>query len=197
MEITLKNVRLSFPETALGAAKDYDDNKNYRHSATFIVEPGSENDKIIEAAILEEATKAFGKKAQTMIDNLRPQTNKFCYQKGDLKDFEGYAGNMYISAHRKQSDGNPLLLDNVKDPRTGKTRVLNGPDGKQVGGRIYGGCFVNAKISVYAQDGKNPGFRAGLVAIQFWKDGDSFGGARRADPEEFDSLDASEEEDLA
>lgn len=193
MELMLKNVRLAFAQSALGEAEDYQGNKNFRHSATFIVEPGSDNSKAIEAAIKTEAANVWNKKADAMLKSIQGNSNKYCYQSGDTKSYDGFEGMMYIGAHRKQKDGKPLLLDNVKDPETGKARKLNGSEG-----RIYAGCYVNAKISVYAQDGQNAGIRASLLGIQFNRDGDSFGGAGKAKDDDFDAIDAPEvEDDLA
>ena len=73
MELMLKNVRLAFCQSALGDAEDYEGNKNFRHSATFIVEPGSANDKLIQEAIKTEAATLWGKKADGMLDDMRGQ----------------------------------------------------------------------------------------------------------------------------
>lgn len=191
MELMLKNVRIAFCQSALGEAEDYQGNKNFRHSATFLVEPGSANDKAINEAIKAEAVNVFGKKADSMIESLKGNNMKYCYQKGDAKaDYEGFAGMMSLGSHRQGKDGKPLLLDNVKDPETGKAKVLKGDEG-----RIFAGCYVNAKVSIYAQAGTNSGFRCGLLGIQYAGPGDSFGGAGKAKEDEFDAIDAPEEAD--
>ena len=61
MKLKLKNVRLSFPD--LFEAKDFEagDGKA-RYSASFLVEPGSDNDKAIEAALVEATNGKFGEK---------------------------------------------------------------------------------------------------------------------------------------
>lgn len=190
MEVMLKNVRIAFCQTALGEPEDYQGNGVFRHSATFLVEPNSENDKAIREAIKKEAENVWLKKADTMLESLKGNSNKYCYQKGDTKDYDGFEGKMFIGAHRKKSDGRPLLLDSTKDPETGKAAKLTGSEG-----RIYAGCYVNAKISIYCQAGQNSGVRAGLLGIQFAGPGDSFGGAGRANEDDFDAVEA--EDDLA
>jgi hypothetical protein len=185
MDIMLKNVRIAFCQSALGAAEDYQGNGNFRHSATFIIEPGSANDKAIRDAIKAEAVTVFAKKADATLKSLEGNSNKYCYQPGDLKEYDGFQGNMYIGAHRGKKDGPPLLLDNDK-------QVLKGDEG-----RIYAGCYVNAKVSIYCQDGKNSGVRCGLKGIQFAKDGDAFSGAVRAKDDDFDDVSAESEDDLA
>lgn len=190
MEVMLKNVRIAFCQSALGEAEEYQGNGVFRHSATFLIEPKSENAKAIDAAIQREAENTWQKKASAMLESLRGNSNKYCYQKGDTKEYDGFEGMMYIGAHRKKTDGRPLLLDNTKDPATGKAAKLTGDEG-----RIYAGCYVNAKISIYCQAGQNAGVRASLLGIQFNGPGDSFGGAGRAKEDDFDAVDA--EDDLA
>ncbi len=197
MEIMLKNVRIAFIDT-LVKADDYKTNGVgngvFRHSATFIYAPGSEADKSVQAAILQEATNVWGKNAQSMLDDLKGNVQKYCVQKNkkDSKGeiYDGFEGQLSIGAHRQKKDGAPLLLHKNRDPATGKAQVLTGEEGV-----IYAGCYVNAKISIYAQSGKNSGIRAGLLAVQYAGEGDSFGGAGRAKADEFDSIDA--DDDLA
>jgi hypothetical protein len=191
MEVMLKNVRIAFCQSLLGDAEDYQGNGNFRHSATFLVEPGSENDKAIQAAIKAEAVNVWAKKADTTLEGLKGNSNKYCYQNGNTKpDYDSFPGNMFIGAHRKQTDGRPLLLDSVKDPATGKAAKLTGAEG-----RINAGCYVNAKLSIYCQSGQNSGVRCGLLGVQFAGAGDSFGGAGRAKEDDFDAVAA--EDDLA
>lgn len=189
MEVMLKNVRIAFCQSLLGDAEDYQGNGVFRHSATFLVVPGSENDKAINAAIKAEAANVWGKKADSTLEGLKGNSNKYCYQNGNTKpDYDGFPGNMTIGAHRKRADGRPLLLDSVKDPETGKAAKLTGAEG-----RIYAGCYVNAKISVYCQAGQNSGVRAGLLGVQFAGPGDSFGGAGRAKEDDFDAVEAEDD----
>jgi hypothetical protein len=196
MELMLKNVRIAFCQSALGEAEDYEGNKNFRHSATFIVEPGSANDKLIQEAIKTEATALWGKKAEGMLEDMRGSKTQWCYPK-NKKDksgevYEGFEGMFALGSHRKQKDGKPTLLDSIKDPATGKAAKLTGSEG-----RLYAGCYVNAKVSIYCQAGTNSGVRSSLLGIQFAGKGDSFGGAGVAKDDEFDALDAPEVDDLA
>jgi hypothetical protein len=192
MEVMLKNVRIAFCQTLLGEAEDYQGNGVFRHSATFLIEPGSANDKAVKDAIKTEAVNVWAKKADSMLESLKGNSNKYCYQNGNTKDYDGFEGKMFIGAHRKKADGRPMLLDSVKDPETGKAAKLTGAEG-----RIYAGCYVNAKISIYCQAGQNSGVRAGLLGVQFAGPGDSFGGAGRAKETDFDAIDAEETDDLA
>lgn len=182
--IKLSNVRLSFPD--LFAAVQYEGKGPFRYNASFLIEPGSENDKKIRAAIDEAMKEKFKGKAAAKLEEIASNSNKNCYVKGDLKDYEGYAGKMVLSSHRKQEAGRPTILD-------GQKRPLTPEDGKP-----YAGCYVNASVDIYAQDGQNWGIRCGLNGVQFARDGDSFSGARAASPDDFDTIDAPEgDDDLA
>jgi Protein of unknown function (DUF2815) len=191
--VQLKHVRIAFTDNLFEPAQ-YEGQGDFRHSATFIVEPGSANDKAIQAAINAEATALWGKKAEAFLEDMRTNKNKFSYIKNKKdKSGEVYEGfeNMYaLSAIRKQKDGAPLFLHNVKDPATGKAKRLSGSEGV-----IYAGCYVNAKVEMWAQGGTYSGMRCGLLGVQFDAPGDSFGGASRPTDEGFDSVEA--EDDLA
>lgn len=172
--VVLKNVRLSFP--VLWEPKEFKagDGKP-RYSATFLVEPGSANDKAIRAAVKTEADAKYGKKADVFLKSIENNSNKFCYLNGDLKEHDGYEGLFYLATHRQATSGAPAIVDRDKTPLD------------QNSGKPYGGCYVNASIDIYAQAGENPGIRAGLVAIQFYADGDAFTGSP-ATADDFDDL---------
>lgn len=174
MKIKLNNVRLSFPD--LWVAKDYKGDKKFRYSASFLIQPGSENDKRVQEAILAVANEKFGKRAPTVLEAVKGSKQQYCYLKGDLKEYEGYAGMLVLSAKRKQQDGRPLVIDQAKNP-------LQESDGKP-----YAGCYVNATVDVWAQDGTNTGIRCGLLGVQFHADGDAFSGGSVADPDDFEAL---------
>lgn len=176
-KVKLVDVRISFCQSIF-EAEQYQGKGPFRHSASFLIEPGSANDKAIRAAILAAAKEKWTKAgaAEKQIEAMKGNSNKFCYQNGDLKDYDGYQGMWYIGSHRKSQDGPPLVIDRNKAPLTAQS------------GKPYGGCYVNATIDIYAQDGENSGIRSGLLAIQFNRDGDSFGGAGKGKVDDFDDL---------
>lgn len=167
-------VRLSFPD--LFEPVQYEGKGAFRYNASFLVTPGGANDKAIQAAIIEAANETFGKKAAVMLDSIKGNSNKFCYVRGDLKEYDGYAGMLVLSGHRQQKAGRPLLIDGQKNP-------LTAADGKP-----YAGCYVNASLDIYAQDGTNSGIRCGLKGVQFAADGDAFSGSRVASADEFETV---------
>jgi hypothetical protein len=190
--VQLKHVRIAFIDELFEPGQ-YEGKGDFRHTATFIVEPGSANDKAIQAAIESEAKTAWGKNAASMLEDLRGDKKAFSYQKnkkdkaGDI--YDGFENMYALSGVRKQKDGAPLFLHNVKDPSTGKAQRLNGKEGI-----IFAGCYVNAK-EMWAQQGTYRGMRCGLLGVQFDAIGDNFGGASRATDDGFDAVDA--EDDLA
>lgn len=174
-KLKLRMARLSFPD--LFTAVQFDGEGEYRYGASFFIEKGSENDKAIEAAILEVATAEHktADKAKKFIESIRGNSNKFCYTDGDKKTYNGAEGHMVLSARRKQKDGRPGLF------RADKSVI------EEDNGELYSGCYVVAIVEVWCQDGKYPGVRCSLVGVQFLKDGDSFSGASRASADDFDT----------
>lgn len=191
--VQLKHVRIAFIDDLFEPGQ-YEGKGDFRHTATFIAEPGSANDKAIQAAINSEAATAWGKNAASMLEDLRGDKKAFSYQK-NKKDktgevYEGFEDRWALSAVRKAKDGAPLFLHNIKDPETGKAQRLTGKEGI-----IYAGCYVNAKVEMWAQVGTHRGMRCGLLGVQFDGAGDSFGGASRPTDDGFDAIEA--EDDLA
>lgn len=191
--VQLKNVRIAFIDELFEPGQ-YEGKGDFRHTATFIVEPGSANDKAIQAAIQAEAVTAWGKKADAMLEDLRGDKKAFSYQK-NKKDktgevYEGFEDRYALSGVRKQKDGSPVFLHKFLDPETKKPQRLTGKEGV-----IYAGCYVNAKVEMWAQVGTYRGMRCGLLGVQFSDHGDSFGGASRASDDGFDAVEA--DEDLA
>lgn len=180
-DVMLREVRLSFP--VFGEAEAFPGTTKKRFSAAHLVVPGSDNDKVIQAAILAEAQAAWPKTWQAMLESFRGNSQKYCYVKGDIKEYEGYAGMLVLSGHRYEENGPPLLLGPDIDDRTGKLRVLTGKEGK-----LYAGCYVNAKVQIYAQTKTYPGIRCGLITEQFARDGDAFSSGAKPTDDGFGSL---------
>lgn len=184
MKVVLKGVRLVFPD--LWEPKEFEtgDGKP-RYSATFLVEPGSANDKAIRDTIKAVAKEAHAAKADAVLKTMEGNSQKFFYLDGNAKDYDGFADMMYASSHRPANQGAPLVMDRDKQPLAATS------------GKPYSGCYVNASIDIYAQVGKNPGIRASLLGVQFFKDGDAFAGSR-ANPDDFEDLsEGADSEDFA
>lgn len=181
MKVKLINVRLSFPD--LFTARAFKQGDKPKFKATFLVPKDDAQIKTIENAIKEVAKAKWGAKADSVLKSIRGNPNKFCFQDGDTKDYDGYADMMALSAGNATR---PLVIDRDKSP-------LSEADGKP-----YAGCYVNASIEFFAYDNSGNGISASLKGVQFAKDGDAFAGGAPASPDEFDEIDAPEEaEDLA
>jgi hypothetical protein len=176
MKVMLKNVRLSFPDLFDAVEFKAGDGK-LRFNATFLIDPASADHKKIEEAIEAAAKEQFGVKYEKLLAGMRGNANKFCYLDGDMKDYDGYAGNFYLAAHSKIR---PTVIDADKTPLTAQ-------DGKP-----YSGCYVNASVDIWAQKGENSGVRASILGVQFFRDGEPFAGGTPADPDDFDDVSAED-----
>lgn len=182
----LNNVRLSHPHLFTPAQPMAGSQSGPKYDGSFIYDKGSENDKKAQAAFIAEAQKTFGPNYAAIVGAM--EKGKKCIRVGDQKLTKegtvspGYAGKMFLVAKNKVKpvviakrfyQGKPIVLD-----EQGNTYV----DGQQVNVGFpvkvpYGGCYVNAKVEVYAMN--KPGLQgvyATLLSVQFWDDGESFGG---------------------
>jgi hypothetical protein len=176
MKVKLNNVRLSFP--SLFEAKTVNGEGKPAFSAVFLLDPKDPQVKAVNAAIEAVAREKWGVKAEANLKALRA-ADKTCLHNGDLKsNYSGFEGMLYISARNALR---PLVIDVNKSP-------LAEEDGKP-----YAGCFVNASIELWVQD-NNYGKRinATLAGVQFYKDGESFGGGSIADADDFDDVTADD-----
>ncbi len=94
MKVILKNVRLSFPN--LFTPQSVNDSEA-KFNAVFLTEAGSENVKAIETAIEAVAKDKWADLTDTVLKELRA-ADKVCLHNGNEKDYEGYAGMLYLSA---------------------------------------------------------------------------------------------------
>lgn len=174
----ISNVRLAFP--VLFEAKTVNGEGKPAFSAAFLIDPADPQVEAINAEIERVANEKWGAKTVAMLKTLRA-TDKIALHDGDLKsNYDGYAGNLYISARGKVR---PLVLD-----RDAKTELT------EEDGRPYAGCYVNAIVEFWAQD-NNYGKRinATLHKIQFFKDGDAFAGGSMSN-EGFEDLAVADDE---
>lgn len=160
--VIVKGARLSFPH--LFEAQAADENSKPRYNCSLLL--GGEKDPNVV-----EVKKAIDKVAKAMWPKGVPKKTSYCLRDQEdkaEKEIAGYeAGKFYISAARAVAQGRPLVVDRDKSPITAEDN------------KIYGGCYVNAKISIYAQTGKyGDKVNASLEVIQFVRDGDAFGGGK-------------------
>ncbi len=170
MKLTLTNVRLAFPQ--LFEAKTVNGEGNPAFSSSFLISPKDPQIKMIQAAVETVARERWGEKWEAMLKTIRA-ADKTCLHSGDLKsNYDGFEGMMFVASRNTLR---PLVVDGNKTP-------LVAEDGKP-----YAGCYVNARIELWAMD-NNYGKRinATLLGVQFYKDGDSFVGGGVASADDFD-----------
>lgn len=189
-KVLLKNVRLSFP--SIFEAEQYEGSGPFRYRATFLVEPGSENHKKLQAAQIEVAKETWKDDYKKVLGKADDDSKLRFLVDGNKKEYDGYENMIAVSATRDQSKGRPLILDKNPKLPNGDNNILTVADG-----RPYGGCYVNATIEVWAQNNKfGKTTRAQLLAIQFVKDGDAFGASTKGSPDDFEDLSDTGEDDL-
>lgn len=166
--IKLRNVRLSYPQ--LFVAKPPEVGKEPVFSASFLLDKKQHKAVIdlIEKTTERVALDAFKKKVTLKRRPLRDGNEK--------DDKEGYGDEvMFVGARNSKR---PVVVDRDLTP-------LTKDDPKP-----YAGCIVNATIRLFAFDhptgGK--GVSASLRAVQFVKDGESFGAGPVNAEEEFEPV---------
>lgn len=169
--ISLGDVRLSFPALFEPEAFKPGDPKKYK--ATFLVPKDSTLAKQIEAVILATAKAKWGAKAEAVIKGIRGNPNKFCWQDGDTKAYDGYEDMMALSC---KATVRPLVIHQDKSPVTAEDGV------------IYAGCKVNASVEFFTYDNSGNGISCTVRGVQFHKPGDSFSAGRPADSAEFEAV---------
>ena len=159
--VILKRVRIAFP--VFFTATQYEGKGPFTYSCTGLMAPESEAAKLMDKTIKDVAKAAWADDAGKVLKTITGNNQKICYYPGELKDYDGFAGMMALSCKRPKEAGHPKVIDQKKNE-------LASEDGKP-----YGGCYVNLKVDIWAQDNKfGKGIRATLVAVQFVADGDAF-----------------------
>lgn len=190
--VVLKDVRLSFPHLFEPTASIEDGPKKYR--AAFLIDPetatGKENLKKLEAAISKAAIGTW--KTKEKADKIRAKladdrsgvqdgengTNK----EGDM--YAGYEGMKFIKASNGRK---PKVLRRDKS-------VIDSSEAAE----IYGGCYVNAVISIWATDSQKHGGNgifATLEIVQFARKGEPFGAAELDEDDYLEDMGDDEDDD--
>lgn len=181
MKISIKNARLAFPE--LFVAKAVNGEGDPAYSATFLIPADDPQVQEILDAMTKVAEAKWRDKAATMLSQMRKQ-DRLCLRDGaDKAHYAGFAGHMYISARSKVR---PMVVDRDRS-------LLTRDDG-----RPYGGCFVNGKVELWAQDNQyGKRINATLSGVQFVRDGEAFtGGGAPIRQDDFEDLSTDHADDL-
>ncbi len=189
-KVKLKGVRLSFPD--LFEAVQYEGQGPFKYRASFLFEPNSENHKVLKDAMKEVAEECWKGKAQSVLANADDDSKLRFIVDGNKKAYDGYKGMLCISATRDQSKGRPMVLNKNPKNSDGTPNYVTQTDGV-----MYAGCYVNATVELWAQDNKfGKTIRAQLLAVQFVKDGDAFGGgSAKGTVDDFEDLSDTGDDD--
>lgn len=174
MKVFLKKSRLAF--AALHEAKSFE-GQEAKFSATYILAPNHPAVAEINKAIDAVAKEKWGTKADATLKAIKA-AGKTCLRDGDTKDYDGFAGNLFVSASSKKR---PKIVDT-----DGVTPLV------EADGKPYSGCYVNAYVEIWAMDNQyGKRICASLGGVQFHSDGEPF--ASGGGNDEFEAV----EEDLA
>lgn len=162
-------VRLGFAHifTKREGMKNADGTKSKdKYEATFILTPGGENEKRVQAAIVEVAKEKWG-------DDWQEEYAEFAddqkgLRKGNLKKTEageiygGFEGMKYITAKN--------------ETRPGVYDVKNVPAAAGDEGAPYAGCYVHGEVDVWAlkKQGVKKRIVIDLLGLRKAADGDAF-----------------------
>lgn len=173
--ITLKNVRLAFPDLWVPTA--FQEGQQKKYGATFLIKKDDPQIKVINHTIRQIAKEKWKAKAENVLNSIKGSNQTFCFHDGDNKaDLDGYAGHYYLTA---KNASRPKVAD------------VDGTPLQQGDGKPYAGCFVYAKVQLWAQDNNwGKAMRASLLGVQFLRDGDSFGAGKTMSYDEFEDLSA-------
>ncbi|MGH7184781.1 MAG: ssDNA-binding protein [Pseudomonadota bacterium] len=177
MDVKLKEVVLSMPYVFEASAYDADSDEKF--SAHFIIEPGSENDTAVRAALMAEAEKLWKDKAAAKLKAINSQGKIWCLRDGDGKTdsegnvLKGYAGKLFVSA---KNTVRPLLLGANRSPVT------------QADDKMYPGAVVTAIVDIRVNNKPSDQAYAYLKGIQFVRDGVRLGGGSPASVDDFDVI---------
>lgn len=166
--IKLENVRLSYPHL-FTPAKALEAGKEEKFQATFLL------DKTKHAALIKKIEGLTERLALDKFHKKVPLKHK-PLRDGNEVETEGYGDEVMFV--RSSSDKRPVVVDRDLTP-------LTKDDPKP-----YAGCFVNATIRLFAYEHPTGGrgVSCGLRAVQFVKDGESFGAGPVKAEDEFTAV---------
>lgn len=166
--LKIKNVRLAFTKNlfVVGSYKDGPGKKKFR--AKFIIPPDHPQIGDIVAELRRLAEEEWKDRSKAILAAIKDNDQKMAFLNGDLKQWEGFAGNYYISAANEQK---PLYLR--ANPGTKEHPNLI----TQESGELYSGCYVVAHLSFWTWNQPAPQINCNLLGVQFYRPGEAFSGS--------------------
>ena len=176
--IFLSNVRLSFPHLAEPQRTENPTTGTVRiaYNADFLMPEGDPGFQQFMQQYKALMVQTFAENAPVVMNMILADRKLRCFGRGEekvnkktFKPYDGYAGNVYLSASSErppqmiQSDGKPV------DP-------VNTMAFQSLARKMYGGRRVNVAVKPWVQKNQHGnGIRCDLVAVQFANDDTPFG----------------------
>jgi hypothetical protein len=176
--IYISNARLSFPHLAEPQRQVNEQTGKERVSYNVeIILPADHAGFVgFQKRYGELALEKWKEHATNVMNLILTDRKTRCFGRGEEKvnkktflPYDGYAGNMYITAGR---DSQPQVIDEAGRAIDPTNTMLY----QALTRKMYGGCRVNVAIKPWLQDNKHGrGVRCDLVAVQFAGDDTPFG----------------------
>ena len=176
--IFLSGVRLSFPHLAEPQRQinELTGKERISYNCEFIMPADHAGFGQFMAKYGAMSLEKWKEHANTVMQMIQGDRKTRCYGRGEEKvnkktfqPYDGYAGNVFITAGR---DSQPQVIQadgQAIDP-------TNSMAYQQLARKMYGGCRVNAAVKPWLQDNKHGrGIRCDLIAVQFAADDKPFG----------------------
>lgn len=181
-QLMLKNVVMAFPNIAEPQAFGKGEPA---YGAKFPIVPNSEQQKLIEDAMLEVAKEEWGDKGPTILAGLVEDgavafTKKVYKNKTTGEIYQGFEGKHYLATRNGKTQ--PTVFDQYGEQISGKGDIER---------KAFSGAVVNASIEIWAQDSKDWGRRVNcsLRGIMLTGEGENVsGGSAPASADEFAGL---------
>jgi hypothetical protein len=180
-EIYLSNLRLSFPKLVEPVSNSSIPGSDRKYGCDLIFEPGDAQFAKVMSEVGAVAAEKWNDKAGAILQMIQNDRRLRCFGAGaekidskTMKAYEGYEGGKTYLAVSANEDRAPVMirLDGAVCDN------LNTMERQALARKLYGGCYVNVAVSLWAQDNQfGRGIRCQLLAVQFAKDGAPFGEA--------------------
>jgi hypothetical protein len=190
--LILKNCRLSYPHLWTPQDPMAGSTSKPKYGATLLLPSDDPQIKVIKDEMQRVAKDKFGENWAAIVGAM--EASKKCLRNGDKALDKGgnvqagYAGMMYLVA---KNTVRPMVVNKVPKNADGTWNLV-----PEDSGIVYGGCYVNAKVEIYAMKAKGTisnNISATLVSLQFFRKGDAFG-AGPATAEGFENVEGDEDE---
>ena len=176
--IFLSNVRLSFPHLAEPQKQVNEQTGQTRisYNAEFLMPQDHPGFAQFMKRYGELALAKWAEHTNTVMQMIQVDRKLRCFGSGSekvnkktFKPYDGYEGNVYVTAGRDQAPQMIQADGQAIDPSN--TMAF-----QQLARKMYGGCRVNAAVKPWLQVNKHGnGIRCDLVAVQFAADDTAFG----------------------